>query len=253
MSADPRCCYIDLDGTLLGFGGSILRAGDNTPSHAGILALETLTAARVPFVFASGRSQARLEVIARLLGARGALAELGALDAGFPTAPGQTLYEAIAATGIVDALLAREPHLEIHPGALWGRTGSHCLRGVASPDTPEWVASYSDGALRFADNGHIGPGDTHVYHVLPTSATKAISVRRHLLQNAFEPARCLAIGDSAEDLEMASCVGAFALVRNGAEADPRLAARAKWITNASNGAGVLEAVTQWLEGTVVTR
>jgi hydroxymethylpyrimidine pyrophosphatase-like HAD family hydrolase len=124
---------------------------------------------------------------------------------------------------------------------------------VASPDTPVWVASHSDGALRFADNGHIGPGDTHVYHVLPTSATKAISVRRHLLQNAFEPARCLAIGDSAEDLEMASCVGAFALVRNGAEADPRLAARAKWITNASNGAGVLEAVTQWLEGTVVTR
>ncbi len=253
MNADPRCCYIDLDGTLLGFGGSILRAGDNTPSDAGIRALETLTAAHVPFIFASGRSKARLEVIARLLGANGALAELGALDAGFPTVPGQTVYEAIAATGIVDALLAREPHLEIHPGALWGRAGSHCLRGVASPDTAEWVASYSNGALRFADNGRIGPGDIHVYHVLPTSATKAISVRRHVADHGFDPMRCLAVGDSAEDLEMASCVGAFALVRNGAEADPRLAARAKWITKASNGAGVLEAVTQWLEGTVVPR
>jgi hypothetical protein len=248
MSADGRCCYLDLDGTLLGFGGSILRTGDNRPSDAGIRALETLTAAGVPFALVSGRGQVRLDIIARLLGADAALAELGALDAGFPTAPGQNVYEAIAATGIVDALLAREPRLEIHPGALWGRVGSHCLRGVASPDTASWVAQTSGGTLRFADNGLIGPGATHVYHVLPTAATKAISVRRHMADRGLESARCLAVGDSAEDLEIAACVGAFALVRNGADADPAVAARATWITDASNGAGVLEAVTQWLRG-----
>ncbi len=252
MNANARCCYIDLDGTLLGFGGSILRAGDDTRSDAGIRALEALDAAHIPYVFVSGRSKARLDVIARLLGAHSVLAELGALDAGFPTAPGQTVHQAIAATGIVDALLAREPRLEIHPGAAWGRIGSHCVRGVASTDTADWVATYSDGTLRFADNGHIGPGDTHIYHVLPTPATKALSVARHVTEHGFDPAQCLAIGDSAEDFEMRTCVGAFALVHNGADVDPELARRAAWITAASNGAGVLEAVTQWLAGTART-
>ena len=40
MPADGRCCYIDLDSTLLGYGGSILKTGDNAPTDAGIRALE---------------------------------------------------------------------------------------------------------------------------------------------------------------------------------------------------------------------
>lgn len=246
MSPDARCCYIDLDSTLLGYGGSILRTGDNVPTDAGIRALEALHAAGVPFVFVSGRSRLRLETIGRLVGAHSVLAELGALEAGYPTTAGQTVLDAVSATGIIDALLAREPQLEIHPGAIWGREGSHCLRGIASTDTAEWVADYSGGTLRFADNGRIGPGEVHVFHVLPTGASKAAAVRVHLDIHGFDPSACLAIGDSAEDLAIAAHVGTFALVHNGADADPELAARARWITTASNGAGVLEAVTYWL-------
>jgi hydroxymethylpyrimidine pyrophosphatase-like HAD family hydrolase len=246
MTADARCCYIDLDSTLLGFGGSILRTGDNAPTDAGIRALAALEADDVPFVFVSGRSRLRLETIGRLVGAHSVLAELGALEAGYPTAPGQTVLEAISDTGIIDELLAREPQLEIHPGAIWGREGSHCLRGIASVDTAQWVTDYSGGALRFADNGRIGPGEVHVFHVLPTQASKAASVRAHLSVYGFDPAACLTVGDSAEDMAIGAYVGTFALVRNGAEADPALAARAQWITTASNGAGVLEAVTHWL-------
>lgn len=249
MTADARCCYIDLDSTLLGFGGSILRTGDNAPTDAGIRALAALEAADVPFVFVSGRSRLRLETIGRLVGAHSVLAELGALEAGYPTAPGQTVLEAISDTGIIDNLLAREPQLEIHPGAIWGREGSHCLRGIASADTAQWVTDYSGGALRFADNGRIGPGEVHVFHVLPTRASKAESVRTHLSAYGFDPAACLAVGDSAEDMAIGAYVGTFALVRNGAEADPALAARAQWITTASHGTGVLEAVTQWLDRT----
>jgi hydroxymethylpyrimidine pyrophosphatase-like HAD family hydrolase len=247
VTADARCCYIDLDSTLLGFGGSILRTGDNAPTEAGIRALTALQAAEVPFVFVSGRSRLRLETIGRLVGAHSVLAELGALEAGYPTAPSQTVLDAVSATGILDELLAREPRLEIHPGAIWGREGSHCLRGIASADTAQWVAAYSGGALRFADNGRIGPGDVHVFHVLPTGASKEASVRSHLRAYGFDPAACLAVGDSVEDMAISTCVGTFALVRNGAEADPALAARARWITRAAHGAGVLEAVTQWLE------
>ena len=123
MPADGRCCYIDLDSTLLGYGGSILRTGDNAPTDAGIRALEALHAAGVPFVFVSGRSRLRLETIGRLVGAHSVLAELGALEAGYPTAPGQTVLEAVSATGIIDELLARESLLEIHPGASLGPRG----------------------------------------------------------------------------------------------------------------------------------
>ena len=248
MPADGRCCYIDLDSTLLGYGGSILKTGDNAPTDAGIRALEALHAAGVPFAFVSGRSRLRLETIGRLVGAHSVLAELGALEAGYPTAPGQTVLEAVSATGIIDELLARESLLEIHPGASWGREGSHCLRGVASADTARWVTDCSAGALRFADNGRIGPGNVHVFHVLPAGASKAAAVQAHVSRYGFDPVACLAVGDSAEDMAIGAYVGTFALVRNGADADPDLAARADWITRASNGPGVLEAVTAWLSG-----
>jgi hydroxymethylpyrimidine pyrophosphatase-like HAD family hydrolase len=244
MSA--RCCYLDLDGTLFGAGGSIVHSGTRQPTIAGVEALTLLNRAGVPYVLVSGRSQQRLEVVGQVLGAAGVLAELGALDAGFPTAPGQTILDAITATGIIDALLDRDTGLEIHPEAMSGRMGSHCLRGVARIDTAEWVSAFSAGNLRFADNGHIGPGHAHVYHVLPAAATKALSVTRHMAANGFTPESCLAVGDSGEDLEMQSCVGAFALVRNGADADPLVAARAQWITQGTHGDGVLEAVTTWL-------
>ncbi len=247
VSTDRRCCYIDLDGTLLGAGGSVLRSGAGAPADAAIRALIELESAGVPYVFVSGRSRLRLETIGRLLGAHSVLAELGALEAGYPTAPGQTVIDAVAKTGIIEDLLDREPGLEIHPGAIWGREGSHCLRGIAGSDTAAWVHDYSQGALRFADNGRIGPGEVHIFHVLPTRASKAAAVAVHLARHGFDPARCLAIGDSGEDMMMGEVVGTFALVRNGADADPALAARAGWITVAANGEGVREAVRTWLE------
>lgn len=246
MSPERACCYIDLDGTLLGTGGSLLRDGTGAPGAAGVQALLELDAAGVPYVFVSGRGRLRLETIGRLLGAHSTLPELGALEAGYPTAPGQTVLDAVEQTGIVTELLAREPQLEIHPGAIWGREGSHCLRGIASPDTAAWVTEYSGGALRFADNGRIGPGEVHVFHVLPTAASKAAAVAAHLDQHGFDAATCLAVGDSGEDMAMGEVVGTFALVRNGADADAGLAARARWITRASHGEGVLEAVRSWL-------
>jgi len=73
--------------------------------------------------------------------------------------------------------------------------------------------------------------------------------RRRIATPAGDYAGILeAVGDSAEDLAMSAYVGTFALVRNGADADHALAARARWITSGANGAGVLEAVTTWLTG-----
>lgn len=240
--------YADLDGTLFGPGACLLRGVDGGFSDAGVRALRALHDARVPLVLVSGRSAPRLETAARILGADGWLAEMGAMDAGYPTAPGQSVHAAIAASGVPAELIAREPGLRVHTAADVGRGGSHVLRGRAGPDAAEFVERRSGGALRLADNGRIGLTGDHVFHILPSEASKARAVERDVARRGVPPGACLAIGDSAQDLEMGRAVGAVALVANGAAADPELGARAPWVTAGSYGEGVLEAVERWLAG-----
>lgn len=237
--------YLDLDGTLCGPGGSIARGADGAFSAAGVLALGRLMAAEIPYVVVTGRSRIRADQSAHLIGATGALSELGALDAGYPTAPGQTVHAAIGATGIVAELLAREPRMEPHPAGAVGREGSHALRGRASQTAAAWVTERSAGALRLANNGRIRP-DCHIYHLLPAAASKARSVALDVARRGVDPADCLMIGDSGEDMAIGQVVGTVALVANGAAADPSIVPRASFVTEASYGEGVLEAVERWL-------
>jgi phosphoglycolate phosphatase len=241
-----RVVYLDLDGTLLGPGGSLFAGEDGCWSDDAGIALCRLAEAGVPVVLVSGRSQARLESVARLVGAAGVLPELGAPDCGYPTREGEAIHEAISRTGILEELLAREPRLEEHPAAAWGREASLVLRGTAAPELDAWVRERSDGTLQLADNGRIGPGDVHVYHLLPAGASKAAAVARDLAERAVDPATCLMIGDSGQDLDIGSTGVPVALVRNGAEANADLAARAPWVTHGAYAAGVREAVEAWL-------
>ena len=244
-----RVAYLDVDGTLTGPGGALWRGDGGGFTYASLRTLEALQAAGVPYVLVSGRSLQRLATTARLLGADGALAEMGAIDCGYPTADGQTVFQAIDATGIPGRLLAREPRLYVHPAAGYGRDGSHLFLGRVAADAPSWVARESGGALRLADNGGVDEAGTHVFHLLPRDASKAAAVRTDVGRRGADAAQCLAVGDSGEDLGMADVVGHFALTRNGAEAHPELAGRAPWVTRARYGDGCLEAVTAWLERT----
>jgi hydroxymethylpyrimidine pyrophosphatase-like HAD family hydrolase len=70
-------------------------------------------------------------------------------------------------------------------------------------------------------------------------------VARDVASRGADPAACLAIGNSREDMEIAGAVGRLALVANAA-ADPALSGEASWVTAGSFGAGVLEAVEEWL-------
>lgn len=246
-----RVVYLDLDGTLLGPGGSALRDEGGAFTHDGVRALEAAHRAGAAVVLASGRSRPRLEAVRQVLGADGILPEMGALDAGYPVEPGQTVHEAIAATGIPEALLRAEPRLRVHAPAQAGREGSHVFAGRIGPAAHELVREMSGGMLRLADNGRVGDG-AHVYHLLPAHASKAEAVARDVAARGVEPADCLAVGDSGQDLDMGGAVGAVAIVRNGADADPAVAARAAWVTRGSYGAGVLEAITAWLQGRAVT-
>ncbi len=241
-------CYLDLDETLLGHGGGVLRDGDDAFSYEAIHALEALHRAAVPVVLVSGRRYPELAAIARVLGADGALGELGACDAGYPTAAGQTVHEAIAATGIVDTLLTWADGA-LAPYEPWchGRFGSHLLVGNVDDEADRMVGALSRGTLRLVDNGGVGDG-RRAYHLLPAQAGKGPAVARDVARRGVRADECLAIGDSRADLELMDAVGLVAIVRNGVEDDPALAAECQWITVARHGAGVLEAVERWLAG-----
>lgn len=239
-------CYLDLDETMLGAGGRILRDGADAFSYDAIRAIEALHRADVPFVFVSGRRQPELAAIGRMLGADGVLGELGACDAGYPTADGQTVHDAIAATGIVDTLITwSEGTLELYEPWCNGRFGSHLLVGTAGQDAIDLVESLSRNTLRLVDNGGTGDG-RRAYHLLPSGAGKGPAVARDVARRGVDPSGCLAVGDSRADLELMEAVGLVAIVRNGVEDDPSLAAECQWITQARHGAGVLEAVERWL-------
>src|SRR5438445_1391677 len=74
-----RCLYVDLDGTLLGRGGSLLHDGEGRPSLLGARAIEACLRAEVEVVLVSGRRRAQTGEDARLLGQSCYVAEAGAL------------------------------------------------------------------------------------------------------------------------------------------------------------------------------
>lgn len=244
-----RVCYLDLDETLLGQGGGLFRDGAGAFAYDGVRAFEALHRAGVPAVLVSGRRLAELKAIARMIGADGALGELGACDAGYPTADGQNVHQAIAETGIVDQLIAwSRGALEHYLPWSVGREGSHLLIGTAGPDAIDLVTTLSRGRLRLVDNGAVGTDGRRAYHLLPAGAGKGPAVARDIARRGADPSACLGVGDSRADLELVGVVGLVAIVRNGVDHDPALAGEVQWVTKAAHGAGVLEAVERWLEG-----
>ena len=73
-----RCLYLDLDGTLLGRGASLLHDGEGAVSIAGVRAVQACLRAGVEVVLMSGRRRAQVAEDARLLGGDSYIFEAGA-------------------------------------------------------------------------------------------------------------------------------------------------------------------------------
>ena len=72
-----RCLYVDLDGTLLGPGASLLRGADGQFSLLGVRALEACARAGMEVVPYSGRRQSSVFESARIIGSGSFVFELG--------------------------------------------------------------------------------------------------------------------------------------------------------------------------------
>lgn len=264
-----RCVYTDLDGTLLGPGGVLFRDAEGNFSMAQARALEACARAGVEVVIMSGRREPQVKEAARLMGQTSYIYEAGcafAIDGETTLMTGElapseegTIYEQIEARGIPKALFERFPErLEYHSPWHHGRVLSHLFRGkVDVEEANALLAERGDDDLRLLDNGAIGTpmaaieGRTHAYHLVPRLVSKANAVTAHARARGYQPAECIAVGDSVEDLEVAAAVGRFFVVANGAENDAGLrAAMPAWenvtVTEGAMGDGFYEAVVATL-------
>jgi hydroxymethylpyrimidine pyrophosphatase-like HAD family hydrolase len=263
-----RCLYVDLDGTLLGRGASLLHDGDGVPTMLGVRAMEACIRAGVEVVIMSGRRRAQVSEPARLLGQRSYAFEIGSglvldgelmwlTDGMVPDETG-TIHDQVAAAGAPALLLERfAGRLEEHDPWNTGREVTHVFRGDIDADIADLVlGEHGFEHLKLVDNGILGMtsptldadvGPLHGYHLLPRAASKAGAVARHMRARAYAPEDVVAVGDSREDLGAAGVVGTFWLVANALEHDPTIAGAIRGMGNvrvaeASNGSGVYEAV-----------
>jgi HAD superfamily hydrolase (TIGR01484 family) len=225
-----RCVYTDLDGTLLGKGASLFRTAEGDFTLLAARALEACHRAGVEVVIKSGRRRAQVMEDARLLGQSSYIFEVGAamvvdgettfLTGDIQPRDGESVHDQIAATGAPELLLSRyDGRLEYHAPFHLGREVSHVFRGqVHAGEANELLRAEGHGALRLVDNGEIEAG-THTFHLIPAEASKARAVAAHMRARGYARDECIAVGDSAEDLEVAEVVGRLFLVANAVAGD----------------------------------
>ena len=265
-SGGVRCLYLDLDGTLLGRGASLLHDGEGAVSLDGVRAIQACLRADVEVVLMSGRRRAQVEEDARLLGQGTFIYEAGAClvlggEEHWLTGemiPGElTIAEQIEASGAPAMLLERYAgRLEYHEPWHLDREVSHLFRGlVDAGEVDELLAEQGLGGLRLVDNGVVNRRSPalaelpHVrcYHLVPVGASKVNAVALHRRIRGYSLGETLAVGDSREDLACSEQVGSLWLVANAVERDPSIraaiAGRANVrVAEAGHGPGVYEAV-----------
>jgi phosphoglycolate phosphatase len=270
--AAMRCLYLDLDGTLLGRGASLLHDGEGGVTIDGVRAIQACLRAGVEVVLMSGRRRAQVAEDARLFGQGSYIWESGAcvvLDGEEhwltgSMLPGElTIAEQIEQRGAPDLLLERyEGRLEYHEPWHAQREVSHLFRGlVDAAEVDALLADYGHGELRLVDNGVVSRRSPalaalpHVrgYHLLPAEASKARAVAFHRQARGLAREQVFAIGDSREDLACAAEVAQFWLVANAVERDPTIREAIRGAPNvrvagAAHGPGVYEAVITTLVG-----
>ncbi len=276
MTMRLLCLYLDLDGTLLGRGASLLHDGEGNVSMEGVRAVQACLRADVEVVLMSGRRRAQVHEDARLLGQDSFIYEAGAcvVLGGGPQFGGEehwltgdlhpgelTIAEQIGRSGAPELLLERYAgRLEYHEPWHVAREVSHLFRGLVDAREVDTVlAEHGHANLRLVDNGVVNRRSPalaeleHVrgYHLVPAGASKAAAVALHRRARGYAREQTFAVGDSREDLACAEHVSTFWLVANAVQRDPSIreamsAYENVRVTESGHGAGVYEAVVSTL-------
>jgi HAD superfamily hydrolase (TIGR01484 family) len=262
VAAAPKVLYTDLDGTLLGPGGSLFSREGGGSTGTAAEALLALREAGTELVLMSGRTRRGLHEAARVLGASAYVAELGALlvledgtviqDRG-AYGDARDLGEALARSGVAALLLERfEGRLE--PVAPWTEVSVMFQGSVDVAEVERVLQEAGFGWLAFHDNGRLrrvlprlDVSEVRAYHLLPRGVSKASAVRRHRELTDTLRGEAAAVGDSLADLAVADEVGRLFLVANARAAigDAPLPQNVQ-LTELPHGDGFAEAVRSLL-------
>jgi phosphoglycolate phosphatase len=254
-----RAAYLDLDGTLVGHGGSLFRDGEGRFTMLGARALEACARGEVEVVPYSGRRQSTMLHSARLLGTASYIFEAGSglvldgevewLTDGLEPRGDETIHDQIEASGAPALLLEHYAGRlqRYEPWRLGPREVSMLFlgEGISAVEADALLSEAGFGWLRLVENGVMhGVGTGLAYQLIPRASSKARAVARHMQTRGYAPEECIAVGDSREDLGAAPAVSAFWLVAN---ATPEVRAAAGAYANvryaeAGWGAGVYEAI-----------
>jgi predicted mannosyl-3-phosphoglycerate phosphatase (HAD superfamily) len=267
--------YSDLDGTLLGLGGSLLVDGDGSASAATAEAVARVNAAGLTVVLATGRNRLQCAEIARLMGWRGFIAELGCvivpdrgadpiyLTGDWPSdalGADETPFSAIERTGAPAALYEAFPgRLEPHAPYHLNREATHMLRGSLDMEAARAILREFDLPIGIVDNGIIHPLSTglspsideiHAYHLLPAGTCKMSAVAADLERRGLARQDAVAIGDAATDVELADATAIGVVVANALRDERvRVAADLRtnvYVTRGERGAGWTELAAVWV-------
>src|SRR2546423_14012661 len=164
--AEMRCTYLDLDGTLLGPGASLLRGSDGQFALEGVRALQACWRASAEVALYSGRRQSSVFESARLIGAEAYAFEVGCglvidgelewlTDGVVPSESDGSIYEQIDRSGAPALLLEHfAGRLEYHTPWSAGREVSHLFRGLIDLGEAQEVLKRAGLSwLRLLDNG----------------------------------------------------------------------------------------------------
>lgn len=184
-----RCLYVDLDGTLLGRGASLVHDGEGNLSFEGVRALQACLRADVEIVLMSGRRRIQVAEDARLLGQSAYIFEAGAcvvLGAGLLGAPHDASTTARSGAPASAAPDAGLPGLGgVAPGAGSGvRVGApaggeeHWLTGEMLPGeltiaeqiersgVPRMLLERYEGRLEYHEPWHVDREVSHLFRGL---------------------------------------------------------------------------------------
>lgn len=259
-----RVLYTDIDGTLVGPGGDLLADSDGEPSLAAVEALLRARSVDLEVVGLSGRAQLRMFELARLVGMRTWICELGGVtvyERGDEVVLHRGTYDAArpiseALREALDLLVVRFDTLEEHDPWNEGREVSVMLRGDCDVSEAERIlAERGFGWAGVTDNGVL-PRQVptlpevervRIYHLAPQGLSKRNGIEADQKRRGLRPEECAVVGDSAADLECSDVVGRCFVVANAIRKDPLLEELVEQVSNATvtargHGAGFAEAV-----------
>lgn len=235
--------YTDLDGTLLGHGGTLLIDGEGNPSINTAQAVVDANKAGLKIVPVTGRSCAQLTEITRMCGWTDYIAEAGAIRSYFDGKDRTFIFDVPEWNTATKRKLTRMTPLEVirehevveklmdaFPGCIeyhtpWDvyRDASEVLRGFLNRQAALEILDEIELPLALIDNGVINPRKhtlkesdepIRAYHLAPAGVSKRRAIALDLEYRDIDPARAVMIGDAPSDMMCAEVVSLSVLMEN---------------------------------------